>query len=63
MRRKRKNPRTHADYVNANDFPEVWKKLFATIDVEAQAKELEVVARNGSLDILRKWFTTVSNMA
>jgi UV DNA damage endonuclease len=38
-----KNPRRHADYVDAADFPQSWMKLTATIDVEAKAKELAVM--------------------
>jgi UV DNA damage endonuclease len=38
-----KNPRIHADYVDVSDFPEVWKKLSETVDVEARAKELAVM--------------------
>lgn len=38
-----KNPRRHADYIDAGDFPQSWMKLTATIDVEAKAKELAVM--------------------
>jgi UV DNA damage endonuclease len=36
-------PRPHADYVDPTDFPECWKSLPATVDVEAKAKELAVL--------------------
>ncbi|OIP45320.1 MAG: UV damage repair endonuclease UvsE [Desulfobacterales bacterium CG2_30_60_27] len=35
-------PRPHADYIDPTDFPECWKDLRATVDVEAKAKELAV---------------------
>ena len=38
------NPRPHADYVAPDDFPESWRALRLTIDVEAKAKERAVVA-------------------
>lgn len=38
-----KNPRRHADYIDAADFPQSWMKLTATIDVEAKAKEMAVM--------------------
>lgn len=36
-------PRPHADYIEPTDFPECWKSLPATVDVEAKAKELAVL--------------------
>lgn len=36
-------PRPHADYIDPLDFPECWKDLRATVDVEAKAKELAVL--------------------
>lgn len=38
-----KNPRPHADYILARDFPRAWDGLEATVEVEAKAKELAVV--------------------
>ncbi len=38
-----KNPSPHADYIDPADFPECWRNLNATIDVEAKAKELAVL--------------------
>lgn len=37
-----KNPRPHADYIDPQDFPPLWHKLTATVDIEAKAKELAV---------------------
>jgi UV DNA damage endonuclease len=37
-----KNPRTHGDYVDPDDFPRRWLELDATVDIEAKAKELAV---------------------
>ncbi len=36
------DPRRHADYINPDDFPECWKNLNVTIDLEAKAKELAI---------------------
>ncbi|MFH1217651.1 MAG: UV DNA damage repair endonuclease UvsE [Pseudomonadota bacterium] len=38
------NPMPHADYIDPGDFPQCWKGLTATVDVEAKAKELAVLA-------------------
>jgi len=38
-----KNPRTHAEFISAVDFPEEWLAAETTIDVEAKAKELAVL--------------------
>lgn len=37
------DPKPHADYIDAEDFPACWRQLTATIDVEAKAKELAVL--------------------
>lgn len=37
------NPKLHADYIDPGDFPECWRELDLTIDVEAKAKELAVL--------------------
>ncbi|MFZ5761180.1 MAG: UV DNA damage repair endonuclease UvsE [Thermodesulfobacteriota bacterium] len=42
------NPQPHADYIDPADFPACWRDLTATIDIEAKAKELAVLA-------LKKW--------
>jgi len=38
------NPRPHADYIDAADFPEAWLGRALTIDVEAKDKERAVLA-------------------
>lgn len=37
------NPRVHAEFVRVSDFPECWKVLQATVEVEAKAKEAAVL--------------------
>ena len=37
------NPRPHADFIDADDFPQEWLGLDATIDIEAKAKEEAVL--------------------
>ena len=36
-------PERHHDYINPRDFPEAWRKLSVTVEVEAKAKELAVL--------------------
>ena len=38
-----KNPRLHADYIRLADFPESWRSLVLTVEVEAKAKEPAVL--------------------
>ena len=38
------DPRPHADYVTASDFPQTWREQAITVDVEAKAKERAVLA-------------------
>lgn len=38
------NPRSHADYIEVSDFPELWDEMDCTVEVEAKAKELAVLA-------------------
>jgi UV DNA damage endonuclease len=38
------NARSHADYIDPADFPDVWRGRTITIDVEAKAKERAVLA-------------------
>lgn len=39
-----KDPKPHADMIDLRDFPETWKSLNGTMDVEAKAKEVAVIA-------------------
>jgi UV DNA damage endonuclease len=48
------NPRPHADYIDPRDFPEAWRGLRMTVDVEAKAKERAVVALLSALRGRRK---------
>lgn len=36
-------PKSHADFIDIDDFPEEWLRIDATVDVEAKAKELAVL--------------------
>jgi UV DNA damage endonuclease len=38
-----KDPRPHHDYINPSDFPDCWRGLNITVEVEAKAKELAVL--------------------
>lgn len=45
-----KNPKPHADYIDGNDMPNVWKGIEdLTIEVEAKAKELAVLKLRNEL--------------
>ena len=44
-------PEAHADYIDPADFPECWKNLRITVDIEAKAKELAVLALKRALNI------------
>jgi UV DNA damage endonuclease len=46
-----KDPRPHADFIDPADFPECWKNMTVTVDVEAKAKELAVLALRKTLDL------------
>ena len=37
------SPKPHAEYIDLADFPLFWRRLHATVDVEAKAKELAVL--------------------
>lgn len=37
-----KNSQWHHDYINIKDFPDEWKKLSITVEIEAKAKELAI---------------------
>jgi UV DNA damage endonuclease len=36
-------PQRHHDYVDLGDFPDCWRRLSLTVEVEAKAKELAVL--------------------
>jgi UV DNA damage endonuclease len=36
------NPRRHHDYIDLGDFPDSWRRLSVTVEIEAKAKELAV---------------------
>lgn len=44
------HPRKHHDYIDAGDFPDAWRSLDLTVDVEAKAKELAVLRLMKDLD-------------
>lgn len=37
------NPKPHADEIDQSDFPDLWRDLDATIDIEAKDKEMAVI--------------------
>ena len=43
--------RPHADYIDPGDFPDCWRGLPATVDVEAKAKELAVLKLMADLNM------------
>ena len=40
-------PRRHHDYIDLADFPDAWRQLPMTVEVEAKAKELAVLRLQG----------------
>jgi len=51
------NPRNHDDYINPTDFPDCWRQLNITVEIEAKAKELAVLKLKQDLidrDIITK---------
>jgi UV DNA damage endonuclease len=36
-------PSRHHDFINALDFPDCWRKMNITVEVEAKAKEVAVL--------------------
>lgn len=46
------NVRSHADYIDPDDFPSAWQTRTLTVDVEAKAKEQAVLALRESLKTL-----------
>jgi UV DNA damage endonuclease len=47
-------PGRHHDFINVADFPECWKDLALTVEVEAKAKELAVLKLKSQL--AERWF-------
>ena len=45
------NPRPHHDYLDPSDFPDEWKRLSITVEVEAKAKELAVMRLMKDLEL------------
>jgi UV DNA damage endonuclease len=45
-----RNPRPHAGYVDPADFPERWRSMRITLDVEAKEKERAVLALRDAID-------------
>ena len=41
--------RPHSDYINFDDFPDIWRNMEITIEVEAKAKELAVLKLRNQL--------------
>ena len=39
----RKDANKHHDYIDPKDFPDVWRALDITVEIEAKAKELAVI--------------------
>ena len=46
-----RNPRPHADYIDPADFPDAWRTLRATVDIEAKDKERAVIRVMKDLDV------------
>jgi UV DNA damage endonuclease len=44
------NPRPHAGYVDPADFPDRWRAMRITVDVEAKEKERAVLALRDAID-------------
>jgi UV DNA damage endonuclease len=38
-----KNPERHHDFINISDFPDCWKNLNVTVELEAKAKEVAII--------------------
>ncbi|MBC8871328.1 MAG: UV DNA damage repair endonuclease UvsE [Planctomycetes bacterium] len=54
-------PRRHHDFINVADFPECWKDLALTIEVEAKAKEVAVLKLKKQL--AERWFVYIVRCA
>lgn len=47
-------PERHHDFINAEDFPDCWRGLDLTVEVEARAKEVAVLELKAGLERRRK---------
>jgi UV DNA damage endonuclease len=54
-------PRRHHDFINVTDFPECWRDLTLTVEVEAKAKEVAVLKLKKQLS--QQWFVYVLRCA
>ncbi|MCA9058951.1 MAG: UV DNA damage repair endonuclease UvsE [Planctomycetaceae bacterium] len=55
------NPRRHHDYIAVDDFPDCWRGLDVTVEVEAKAKELAVLKLRRELE--ERWCVYVLRCA
>lgn len=54
-------PRRHHDFINVTDFPECWRDLTLTLEVEAKAKEVAVLKLKKQL--AEQWFVYIVRCA
>ena len=54
-------PRRHHDFINVTDFPECWRDLTLTLEVEAKAKEVAVLKLKKQL--AERWFVYIVRCA
>ena len=54
-------PARHHEFINVADFPESWKDLALTVEIEAQAKELAVLKLKSQL--ADRWFAYIVRCA
>jgi UV DNA damage endonuclease len=45
------DPRPHHDYIDPSDFPDCWRDLDATVEIEAKAKEAAVFKLKKALNL------------
>lgn len=55
------NPRRHHDFINVVDFPDCWRDLPLTVEVEAKGKELAVLKLKKQL--AERWFVYILRCA
>ncbi|MCA9122941.1 MAG: UV DNA damage repair endonuclease UvsE [Planctomycetaceae bacterium] len=54
---KGKNPKPHHDFIDIQDFPQCWRDLSLTVEVEAKAKEVAVLKLKRQL--VERWFVYI----